>query len=115
MTVEFFVAKSHRYTQARRFTRLPADFPVQVVADELRVSDRAHDLSEAGIGVRTPRPLLPMSLVTLRLDVPQSSEPIELLGRVMWADKKLMGIRFEQTDPRLRDVLFRLRQNYTRI
>ncbi len=115
MTVEFFVAKSHRYTQARRFTRLPADFPVHVVADELRVSDRAHDISEAGIGVRTPRPLLPMSLVTLRLEVPHVAEPINLLGRVMWASDKLMGIRFEQSDPRLGDVLFRLRQDYTRI
>lgn len=115
MTVEFFVAKSHRYTQARRFERLPADFQVQVVADELRVNDRAFDISEAGIGVRTDRPLSPMTLVSLRLEVPHDPQPIDLLGRVMWRSEHHMGLRFEQKDPRLGDVLFRLRQNYARI
>ncbi len=115
MTVEFFVAKPHRYTQARRYTRLPADFPVHVLADELRVNDRALDISEAGIGVRTDRPLAPMALVSLRLEVPTEPQPIDLLGRVMWATPRHMGIRFEQTDPRLGDVLFKLRQTYARI
>ncbi|PZR16597.1 MAG: hypothetical protein DI536_05380 [Archangium gephyra] len=115
MTVEFFVAKAHRYTQARRYMRLPADFPVQVLADELRVNDRVLDISEAGIGVRTVRPLSPMALVSLRLEVPHDPQPIDLLGRVMWRTRDQMGIRFEQKDPRLGDVLFRLRQTYARI
>ncbi|MGV3619793.1 MAG: PilZ domain-containing protein [Archangium sp.] len=115
MTVEFFVAKAHRYTQARRFLRLPADLPVQVMAEELRVNDRVLDISEAGIGVRTDRPLAPMALVSLRLELPHDSQPIDLLGRVMWRSRDHMGIRFEQKDPRLGDLLFRLRQNYARI
>jgi hypothetical protein len=115
MDIEFFVSKSHRYTQARRFSRLPANFKVHVRSDELRINDEVNDISEAGIGVVTPRPLPPMSLVSLRLDLPHGAEPVEMLGRVMWANEHMMGIRFEQTDPRLTDVVWRIRQDYERI
>lgn len=115
MDTEFFTSKSHHYTQARRFSRLPADFVVHVQSDELRVNDRANDISEAGIGVITPRPLPPMSLVSMRLELPHGAEPVELLGRVMWATEHKMGIRFEQTDPRITDVVDRLRHDFERI
>ncbi len=115
MDTEFFTSKSHRYSQARRFSRLPADFVVHVRSDELRVNDRANDISEAGIGVITPRPLAPMSLVSMRLELPHGAEPVELLGRVMWATEHKMGIRFEQTDPRITDVVDRLRHDFERI
>lgn len=115
MDTEFFVSKSHQYSQARRFSRLPADFVVHLHSDELRVNDRANDISEAGIGVVTPRPLAPMSLVSMRLELPHGVEPVEMLGRVMWATEHKMGIRFEQTDPRLTDVVDRLRHDFERI
>lgn len=115
MDIEFYASKPHHYTQARSFSRLPADFSVHVRSEELRLSDRANDISEAGIGVVTPRPLPPMSLVTLRLDLPHGSEPVEMLGRVMWVNGHMMGIRFEQTDPRVSDVVWRIRQDYERI
>lgn len=115
MTVEFYVSKSLRYSQARRFTRLPADFAVHVRSDELRVNDRANDLSEAGIGVVTARPLSPMTLISLRLELPHMPEPVDVLGRVMWATPHKMGIRFEKPDPRVTEVVERLRQTYDRI
>lgn len=115
MTIEFYVSKSHHYSQARRFTRLPADFPVHVRTSDLRVNDRAADLSEAGIGVMTPRPLSPMTLVSLRLELPHHSEPVDVLGRVMWCSEHMMGIRFEKSDSRVSEVVERLRQSYDRI
>lgn len=114
MTVEFYVSKSLRYTQARSFTRLPADFPVHLRTSELRVNDRANDLSEAGIGILTPRPLAPMTLVSVRLEVPHL-EPVDVLGRVMWANEHKMGLRFEKPDSRVTELVERLRQAYDRI
>ncbi len=115
MVTEFYVSRARHYSQARGFQRVPADFPVQVLTEELRVHDRAADLSESGIGVRTTRPLAPMSLVSLRMEPPYVDAPIEVLGRVMWAGERQMGIRFEQTEPRLMHVLTRLRQDMARI
>jgi hypothetical protein len=115
MDTEFFTSKSHQYSQARRFSRLPADFVVHLRSDELRVNDRANDISEAGIGVLTPRPLAPMSLVSMVLELPHGLEPVEMLGRVMWATDHKMGIRFEQTDARVTDVVDRLRHDFERI
>lgn len=115
MDTEFFVSKSHHYSQARRYPRVPTDFVVHVRSDELRVNERANDISEMGIGVKTPRPLAPMSLVSMRLELPHGTEPVEMLGRVMWANKHMMGIRFEQTDARVSDLVSRLRQEIDRI
>jgi hypothetical protein len=115
MEIEFFAKTDHRYTQARRYSRLPTDFVVHVRSDELRLSDRANDISEAGIGVITPRPLAPMSLVSMRLELPHEPEAVEMLGRVMWATDHMMGIRFEQTDPRVTNLVYRIRQDFERI
>ena len=55
-----------------------------------------------------------MSLVSMRLELPHGEE-VEMLGRVMWASQHMMGIRFEQTDPRVSDVVNRIRQGFERI
>ncbi|MFT3709207.1 MAG: PilZ domain-containing protein [Archangium sp.] len=115
MTVETFVvpkSRQYSYSQARRHERLPADLTVFVRDETLRLSDHIHDISEAGIGVDTPRPLAPMTLVSLRIEC---DEPIDVLGRVMWSGEKKMGIRFEQMDPRVTMLVSKLRQNYQRI
>ena len=75
---------------------------------------RATDLSEAGMKVHTARPLTPMTLVSLRLELPHD-EPIDVLGRVMWSGQHMMGIRFERTDPRVSDAVARLRMSFERI
>ena len=33
----------------------------------------------------------------------------------MWANEHMMGIRFEQTDPRVSDLVYRIRQDLERI
>ena len=57
MTIETFVSK-HRdsYSQARRFSRVPATFPVFIRSDDLRMADQALDLSEGGLRVETEAP-----------------------------------------------------------
>lgn len=114
MHIEYFTSKQQSYSQARRHSRLPADFPVLVRSTELRVDDRVTDVSEAGIGIATHRPLSPMQLVSMRLRLPQDGELVEVLGRVMWATDQRMGIRFEQADTRVTDAVSRLRQSYER-
>jgi hypothetical protein len=116
MSVEIYVSKRPGYTQARRHNRVPAAFPVRVVAtSSLRLADEARDVSEGGVGVATTSPLTPMTLVPVRLDLPSSAEPIELLGRVMWATETAMGLRFEQPDVRLNDSVQRLRAAMARL
>lgn len=116
MSVEIYVSRRPGYTQARRHNRVLASFPVRVVSNSsLRLADEARDVSEGGIGVATSCPLTPMSLVPVRLELPTAKEPIEVLGRVMWATDTAMGLRFEQPDVRLTDSIERLRAAMDRI
>ncbi len=115
MDVERYVSKRPGYTQARRHNRVPASFPVRVVSSSPRLADEARDVSEGGIGVATTSPLTPMSLVSVRLELPTATEPIEVLCRVMWATETAMGIRFEQPDVRLTDAIERLRAAMERL
>lgn len=116
MTVEKFVAtRSFNYSQARRHERLPADFPVHVRDEVLRLSDRCADISESGVGLETTQPIAPMTLVSLRLELGHDFAAIDVLGRVMWHAGNRMGVRFEQFDPRVTDLVAKLRQNYQRI
>jgi hypothetical protein len=111
---ESSAAKDYAYTQARRHQRVPVNFSVSLRWPGLRLADRARDLCEGGLGVETDDPLEPMTLVSMRLDLPHS-EPLDFLGRVMWARGDSMGIRFESNDPRLFDSLNRLRTDIDRI
>jgi hypothetical protein len=115
MNVETYVSRRPGYTQARRHVRLPTSFPVQVVSKELRLVDEARDLSEGGIGVATSNPLPLMALVPVRLELPTARESIEVLGRVMWATDKAMGLRFEQANIALTDSIERLRAAFERL
>jgi hypothetical protein len=113
--VEFFVSRQHTYTQARRHDRMPVDFPVTLRWPGLRMADRAMDLSEGGLSIATSEPLEPMTLVSLRLDLPHTRTPVDVLGRVMWTKPGAMGIRFESSDARVFDSLNRMRQDIERI
>jgi hypothetical protein len=86
---------------------------VVLKTEAFRVSDRARDVSECGIGLETTQPLPVMSLVGVRLELPDG--PVEVLGRVMWAAPGAMGLRFEQLDPRLSDSVAKLRNDFQRI
>jgi hypothetical protein len=113
--IESFTAEPQRaYTQARRHARVPVDFAVTLRWPGLRMADRACDLSEGGLAVATHDPLEPMTLVSMRLELPHAV-PVDLLGRVMWTRGETMGIRFESSDVRLHDSLNRLRTDFDRI
>lgn len=79
------------------------------------MADRAVDLSEGGLGVETTEPLEPMTLVSLRLELPHLAGPVDVLGRVMWTKPGAMGIRFESSDARVFDSLSRMRRDIERI
>lgn len=115
MTVEFYLSTERSYSQARRHERVPADFLVQIRGGEGRMKDHAKDMSEGGVGVSTSNPLPAMTLVSLRLELPHLRAPVDVLGRVMWSGPAGMGIRFEQSEPRIHDTLDRLRRDLERI
>jgi len=112
MPVEMFGQKKS-YSQRRRHTRVPANFAVHVRTTGLRMADQARDISESGVGVATEKPLAPMTLVTLQLELPHNHGAVDVLGRVMWRTDDAMGLRFEQPDPQVLQLVERLRKELT--
>lgn len=112
--VEPSSSRSYASSQARRHDRVPVDFSVTLRWSGLRLADRARDLSEGGLRVETIAPLDPMTLVSMRLELPHG-EPIDVLARVMWSRGDSMGLRFESRDPRLLDSVNRLRTDFDRL
>jgi hypothetical protein len=115
MIESFKEDRKFTYTQARCFNRYPAQFPVLVKSTEYRLYDEVRDVSEGGVGVATTQPMPPMTLVTLVLEAPHQSEPIEVMGRVMWSKPGAMGIRFEQSDSRLFAAVDRIAKDLQRL
>jgi hypothetical protein len=113
---EFFKEeRMYRYSQARCFERYPAQFPVLLKSTEYRLYDEVHDVSEGGIGVLTQHPMPAMTLVKMMLEVPHERELIEVLGRVMWSKPGAMGIRFEQSEPRVLAAVDRIAKELQRL
>ena len=114
--IEYFRRESpYAYSQARRHQRFVVDFMVRVRTTEARISDRAENLSEAGMAVRTVAPLPPMTLVQLTLELPHERAPVEVMGRVIWASHNAMGVRFEEVDSRVADCVDRLSRDADRL
>lgn len=114
MTVEFFVSRTRSYTQCRQHERVTADLPVRLDADAARPGDRVIDLSETGARVKTSYPLTPMSLISMHLELPTIDESVAIVGRVMWATGRLMGVRFERMDERITRWVQRSRRSALR-
>lgn len=108
------LAAQSAFSEARRHDRMPVDFSVNLRWPGLRLPDRARDLCEGGVGVVTSEPLEPMTLVSMRLDLPHTM-PVDFLGRVVWARDGAMGLRFESSDPRLHDALKGIRADFERL
>ncbi len=115
MVESFREDRKFSYTQARSFSRYPAQFPVLVKSTEYRLYDEVRDLSEGGIGVATRHPMPAMTLVKVVLEAPHETDPIELMGRVMWSKPGAMGIRFEQGDSRLFAAVDRIAKDLQRL
>jgi hypothetical protein len=94
----------------RRHARIPVSLELRVRTNHRRGHDQVRDISEGGIGVDTSTPLEKDLLISMRLEVPTSTGPIDVLGRVVWSTRDSMGIRFVDPDPELYRALSRLRR-----
>lgn len=90
----------------RRSSRAPFDGWVEInVAGERRLAT-ARDLSPAGIGVDLPgAPLAPAAALICEFALPGISLPLALDGHVAWADGSRLGVRFDDVDPGLAELL----------
>lgn len=100
------------WSSGRKFSRIPIRLQVQLRSYLLRAPDVASDLCEGGIRIETPYPVEPYCLVSLRIELPTSARPINMLGRVMWASATDMGVSFLYEDPSLAAYLDRLRGDF---
>ena len=66
----------------------------------------ARDLSPAGIGVELPgAPLAPETAITCEFALPKISLPLSLDGHVAWCAGSRLGVRFDDVDPGLAELL----------
>lgn len=92
----------------RRHARLPVSLELRVRTTHRRGHDQVRDISEGGLGVDTSSPLEKDLLISMRLEVPTASGPLDVLGRVVWSRRDSMGIRFVAPDPELYRALAKL-------
>lgn len=110
MKVQQFAGPQREYTQARRFVRKPAQFPVAFrAADGSAVPGHVKlvDLSVGGLGLSSDETPEPMSLLELVVDLPQIG-PSSVLARVMWVKGERFGLRFERVEREVLDSIERL-------
>jgi type IV pilus assembly protein PilZ len=95
------------------------DYVVQVdykTVDEL-FSEFARNINEGGLFVETETPPAVGSRVALQFRIPGSSEPIQVMGRVVRTSEGVrdeplgMGIEFENLDGQSRDLINELVRN----
>jgi len=96
-----------------------SDYVVQVdykTVDEL-FSEFARNINEGGLFVETETPPAVGSRVALQFRIPGSSEPIQVMGRVVRTSEGVrdeplgMGIEFENLDGQSRDLINELVRN----
>jgi len=90
----------------RKNPRTPFEGWVEISASGERRLATARDLSPAGIGVDLPgAPLAPASALICEFALPGISLPLALDGSVAWADGSRLGVRFDDIDPGLAELL----------
>ncbi len=106
---------AHPWTKQRLYLRYAVDLPVRLRTPNPRLVDRAVNLSNGGIAIRTSEPLPPESQVTLGVQLPPLLELVNLFGTVVWSDGEQMGVRFEFLDARVADFVDRLARQSERL
>ncbi len=90
----------------RKNPRTPFEGWVEISAAGERRLATARDLSPAGIGVDLPgAPLAPASSLICEFALPGISLPLALDGCVAWAEGSRLGVRFDDVDPGLAELL----------
>ena len=90
----------------REKPRTPFDGWVEISADGQRRLATARDLSPAGIGIEVPgEPLAPDAALVCEFALPGISLPLALDGHVAWVAGSRLGIRFDEVDPGLAELL----------
>ena len=86
--------------------RTPFEGWVEISADGQRRLATARDLSPTGIGIDLPgAPLTPASALVCEFALPGISLPLALEGHVAWATGSRLGVRFDDVDPGLAELL----------
>jgi len=86
--------------------RTPFDGWVEISVGRERRLATARDLSPSGIGVDLPgAPLAPASALICEFALPGISLPLALDGHVAWATGSRLGVRFDDVDPGLAELL----------
>lgn len=94
--------------ETQRSPRAPFSGWVELITEGRRRLGTGLDLSAGGIGLELRGDLPPVGgPVTSEFALPGISLPIELEGRVAWADapRLRVGVRFERVDPGLAELL----------
>ena len=90
----------------RKNARTPFDGWVEISVGVERRLASARDVSPAGIGIELPgAPLAPDSALVCEFALPGISLPLALGGRIAWAAGSRLGVRFEDVDPGLAELL----------
>jgi hypothetical protein len=85
---------------------MPFDGWVEISSAGQRRLATGRDLSPAGIGVDLPgESLAPETAITCEFALPKISLPLALDGHVAWSSGSRVGVRFDDVDPGLAELL----------
>ena len=90
----------------REKPRAPFEGWVEISAGGQRRLATARDLSPAGIGIELPGAPLALALALIcEFALPGISLPLALDGHVAWVRGSRLGVRFDDVDPGLEELL----------
>ena len=110
------VARMNAAVEKRHFNRVGFQKPIRVfpvlpsksgniyeVQNE-SFEVHAYDVSEGGVGFETNRPMSPDFLVKMNFELSQD-QPVEVYGKIVWAQSNRCGVRFMHMDYSLRKMV----------
>jgi len=74
-----------------------------------------RDISRGGMRVMTGSPLSVGTRSTFGVQLPDGSEPVDMVGKVVWASADAMGLAFDVTPPELTAYIASLEREATPI
>jgi PilZ domain len=74
-------------------------FVLEVIATGERYEAVCTDISEDGLAAQVPEPLAPKTRVTMRMLLPGSTVPLQILGSIEYSQDKRCGLNFLYSSP----------------